>query len=249
MSIRAILFDLHHTLTKFRENPIDVVRRISKDCGIDLSQYTDEEMDAAHLAADVWFKQFQIENNVDPHYGSMPEHWIIPNRMMFKALGLDGIDDSNLLKIEQSFRTEFLKMEDFTDAAKQTVKTLYERGYLIGIVTRRYDDPKFLIAKGNMSEYFSTVHWSAILGYAKPSPYLLLQAADDIGVNPKLCAYVGNLVDADVVASQRAQMQPILLTWANPDQAELAPEETIVRSSPFELLDIFHGPNISMELT
>ncbi|MHA1938653.1 MAG: hypothetical protein ACW97O_10635, partial [Candidatus Thorarchaeota archaeon] len=59
-----------------------------------------------------------------------------------------------------------------------------------------------------------------------------LQAADDIGVNPKLCAYVGNLVDADVVASKRAQMLPILLAWANPDQADLAPEGTLIRSFP-----------------
>jgi HAD superfamily hydrolase (TIGR01549 family) len=249
MKIQAILFDLHHTLTKFREDPIDVVRRISKDCGIDLSQYSEVEIDKAFLEADEWFKQFQIESNVDPHYGGVPEHWIGPNRMMFETLGLDGIDETILLEIEQCFKGKLLEMEDFTDAAKHTVKTLHERGYPIGIVTRRYDDPQFLIAKAKMSKNFSTVHWSAIVGYSKPSPYSLLQAADDIGVNPKLCAYVGNLVDADVVASKRAQMLPILLTWANPDQADLAPEGTLIRSSPLELLNIFHGPNMPVEVT
>ncbi|MFX0053659.1 MAG: HAD family hydrolase [Promethearchaeota archaeon] len=248
MRIRAILFDLHHTLTKFHEDPIEVVRRVSNDCGVDLSGFSDMELEEAHLKADDWFKRYQIENNVELHYGDSPEHWIDQNRVMYEALGIEGIADDILLDVERRFKDELLSKEEFTEESIQTIRSLHERGYPIGVATRRYDDPQYLIAKAELSEYVSAIHWSGVIGYAKPSPYTLLQVADDIGTNPKLCAYVGNLVNADVTAAQRGQMLPILITWANPGEAGLAPEGTIVRTSPIELLEIFHGPSIAVEI-
>jgi phosphoglycolate phosphatase-like HAD superfamily hydrolase len=76
-------------------------------------------------------------------------------------------------------------------------------------------------------------------GYTKPNPYLLIQAAMELGVNPRLCAYVGNLVDLDVIAAIRADMLPILTTWANPEETDKAPEQAIVVESLQELLELF----------
>ena len=247
MIIKAILFDLHHTLTKFNEHPFEIVRRVSKECGIDLSSSSDREIEEAYLKADDWFKRHQIENNVELHYGNSPKHWIDQNRVMYEALGIDRIADDILLEVERCFKNELLNKEEFTDESIQTVKSLHARGYPIGIVTRRYDDPQYLIANAGLSEYISAIQWSGVIGYAKPSPYTLLQGAEDIGTNPKLCAYVGNLVNTDITAAQRAQMLPILITWANPDEADLAPEGIIVRTSPLELLEIFQGPDIEID--
>lgn len=249
MGIRAILFDLHHTLTKFREHPFEVVRRVSKDCGVDLSGFSEMELEEAHLKADDWFKRYQIENNVELHYGDSPEHWIDQNRVMYEALGIEGITDDTLLDVERRYKNELLSTEEFTDESIQTIKSLHARGYPIGVATRRYDDPHNLIAKVELSEYISAIQWSGVIGYAKPSPYTLLQVAEEIGINPKLCAYVGNLVNADVTAAHRGQMLPILITWANPDEADLAPEGTIVRTSPLELLEIFHGPDSGVDIS
>jgi phosphoglycolate phosphatase-like HAD superfamily hydrolase len=248
MRIRTVLFDLHHTLTKFHEHPIEIVRRVSKECGIDLDGISDKEIEEAHLKADDWFKVYQIENNVEIHYGDSPDHWIDQNRVMYGALGIDEIADDILLDVERRFKDELLSNEEFTEESIQTIKSLHARGYPIGVATRRYDDPQNLIAKAELSEYISAIQWSGVTGYAKPSPYTLLQVADDIGTNPRLCAYVGNLVNADVTAAQRGQMLPILITWGNPDEAELAPEGTTVRTSPLELLEIFHGPDIAVDI-
>ena len=249
MRIRAILFDLHHTLTKFHEHPIEVVRRVSKDCGVNLDGSSDRELEEAFLKADEWFKRYQIENDVELHYGDSPEHWIEPNRAMYDALGIYGIADDILYDVERRYKNELLSTEEFTDESIQTIKSLHARGYPIGVATRRYDDPQYLIAKAELSEYISAIQWSGVIGYAKPSPYTLLQVAEEIGTNPKSCAYVGNLVNADVTAAQRGQMLPILITWANPDEADLAPEGTIVRASPLELLEIFHGPDSGVDIS
>jgi HAD superfamily hydrolase (TIGR01549 family) len=249
MRIRTILFDLHHTLTRFHEHPIEIVRRVSKECGIGLDDISDREMEEAQLKADDWFKAYQIENDVEIHYGDSPEHWIEQNRVMYEALGIDGIADGILLDVERRFKNELLRKEEFTEESIQTIKSLHERGYPIGVATRRYDDPQSLIARAELSEYISAIQWSGVIGYAKPSPYTLLQVAEDIGKNPRLCAYVGNLVNADVTAAQRGQMLPIPITWGNPDEVDLAPERTIVRTSLIELLEIFHGPDIAVDIS
>lgn len=249
MRIRAILFDLHETLTKFEEHPKDIFRRVSDECGIKISQFTESERDEAFLVADEWFKSFQIESNVGPLYGSQPQHWIEWNRIMFEELGLADIDETTLMRIERNFKDELLALEGFTDAAIKTVKLLHERGYPMGIVTRRYDNPNFLVSKFKLNKYFSTIHWSGIHGYEKPSPFSLLQAAEEISVNPKLCAYVGNDLTVDVAAAQRAQMLPVLLKWAKPEEASLAPEGVIIRTSPLELLDMFHSPDILLDIS
>ncbi|TXT55221.1 MAG: hypothetical protein BAJATHORv1_40131 [Candidatus Thorarchaeota archaeon] len=48
----------------------------------------------------------------------------------------------------------------------------------------------------------------------------------------------GNYVSADVEAAIRADMTPILVTWANSEEKEKAPEGTIILNSPSELLPI-----------
>jgi len=58
-------------------------------------------------------------------------------------------------------------------------------------------------------------------------------------VNPLRCAFVGNSVASDIVAAQRAGMQPILTTWAHPDEAQKAPEGTLIIGEVSELLDLF----------
>ena len=45
----------------------------------------------------------------------------------------------------------------------------------------------------------------------------------------------------DVGAAIRAYMVPILVTWADPKDAEKAPKYTIVIESLLELLDMFKG--------
>ncbi|MFW9933801.1 MAG: hypothetical protein ACFFDR_14285, partial [Candidatus Thorarchaeota archaeon] len=55
-------------------------------------------------------------------------------------------------------------------------------------------------------------------------------------INPHHCFFVGNYVNADVEAAIRCEMQPVLLTWANPDEAEKAPDSCIVLDKPFDLV-------------
>ena len=132
--------------------------------------------------------------------------------------------------------------ESLVDGAKDTLEELHRRGYVLGICTRRPDNPEQQLKEWGIHHLLSTSHYTAVPGYAKPSPYTLLKAADDIKINPRLCAYVGNYVDADVGASLSAEMLPILVVWSDPKEKDLAPESVVIIDRINELLDLFQGP-------
>ena len=244
-NIRAILFDLHHTITKTRVGMLELTREAAGSAGIDFSKFTDERLGKAIQTADKFMKEFQIERGVDIHWGGEAEDWLEVNRVLTSELGLDNVPDESLLQMEKHWKhTMASNWESLVEDAKETLEELHRRGYILGICTRRHDDPEHLLEVWGLRHLLSTVHYSGVPGYAKPSPFTLLKAAEDIGINPKLCAYVGNYVDADVGAATSAEMLPILTVWSDSKEKELAPESTIVIDKIEELLKLFEGsPN------
>ena len=241
--IRAILFDLHHTITKTRVDMVTLTREAAEIAGIPFEQFSDERLAKAIKKVDSWMKEYQVRNGVDIHWGGEVEHWLEINRVLIDYLELDNIPDETLLQMEKHWKeTMATNWESLVEGAKETLEELHRRGYILGVCTRRHDNPENLLEVWGIDHLFSTVHYSGVPGYAKPSPFTLLEAARDVGINPRLCAYVGNYVDADVGASSSAEMLPILTVWSDSKEKELAPDGTIVIDKIKELLDMFEGP-------
>ncbi|NHJ13834.1 MAG: HAD family hydrolase [Candidatus Thorarchaeota archaeon] len=244
MHIQAILFDLHHTLTGTKITPIDLFRQVATAHGIDIRSASNAALQAAFSKSDEWFKEYQLTHNVDLEHGSRPEHWLEPDRIVYEELGFSDLDDDLILEIEKEWMhaTGQSDWEYLTPESRDTLVEMNRRGYVLGICTRRTHNPRPLLERENIDALFATVRWTGVVGYSKPSPFTLLQAADEIGINPRRIAFVGNYVNADIEAAMRAEMLPVLLTWANPGEAKKAPNGTLVMGSPLELLDVFMGP-------
>ena len=240
---KAILFDLHHTITKTRIGFIGLTREAAEAAGIDVSKFSDDQLGEAIQVADKFLKNYQIENDVDIHWGGEIEHWLEGNRVLIDNLGLENISDEQLLLMEKHWKEIMATTwESLVEGTKETLEELHHRGYILGICTRRADNPVELLKEWKIHQLLSTIHYTQVPGYAKPSPFTLLKAAEDIRINPRLCAYVGNYVDADVGASLSAEMLPVLTIWSDPKEKELAPENTIIIDKITELLDLFEGP-------
>ncbi len=244
MHHQAILFDLHHTLTSLKESLPSLFRKVSGEFGVDLSGFDDSEINDAIQKVAPWFEVHQVDENVPPSWGQRPEDWLQADRLVFESLGFRNLSDSLLIRIEDRWKhfTRDTDLEFFPDDSVRAVHGLHQRGYKLGICTRRHDNPQGLILRNNLQGIFTVVEWSGVPGYAKPSAYTLLKASERLGVNPRLCAFVGNYVGADTKAAVRAEMLPVLLTWATPWEGKKAPEGVIVLGSPLDLLEIFEGP-------
>ncbi|MFW9907296.1 MAG: HAD family hydrolase [Candidatus Thorarchaeota archaeon] len=250
MDASAILFDLHHTLTELKESITSVFRRISAKHGIDLSPFSDDQMDQANQISIEALNAFQLKNCVDMHWGTKPSDWIPFDRIHFEHLGIANLSDDVIHSIESQWHDALIgDFEYFTSDALFTIKELYNRGFLLGICTRRNHDPEPLLNRFGIRAMFRTLQWTGVIGFAKPNPYTLIKAAIELGVNPRKCVFVGNYVGIDIEAARRCEMIPTLLTWANPGEELKAPEGTLVFEKPSELLQVFISPSevVSLE--
>lgn len=241
--IKAILLDLHETITEVHEGIPSLTRKVSKLGGIDIGNVSDEQLAFAFDKVIEWINPYQIENDVDRNFGSEVEHWTEANRIMYEALGFEGLSDETLINIEKIWKEHLSTWERLRPDAASTLSELKNRGYVLGICTRRADDPVSLLQGWGIHNLLSTVQWTSVPGYSKPSPFTLILASEEIGVNPMRCAFVGNSVDADIEAAVRAGMVPVLTTWADADEAKKAPEGTYIIKEVAELLDLFSGVN------
>jgi phosphoglycolate phosphatase-like HAD superfamily hydrolase len=220
-----------------------MTRKASMKAGVDLSQFSDDEVKAAFNSSNDHIKQHVSENDVDIHWGNDPNDWKDINKEFFRHLGFDDVSDDQILKFELAWReTGEDSFELLKTGVKETLEELQRRGYILAICTRRQTDPVPLLEEWGIHHLLSSVQYSGTPGYAKPSPFTLLKAAEEIDVNPRLCAYVGNLINADVEASLRAEMLPILTIWADAKEKEKATEDTIIIDEIHELLDLFKEP-------
>jgi phosphoglycolate phosphatase-like HAD superfamily hydrolase len=174
---RAILFDLHHTITKTRTDIISWCRITSKNAGVDLSKFSDEQIQNAFNASNEFMKSHLEDNQADIHWGNDPDDWREINRIFFDHLKLTDVTSEQIDHFELGWRgTKENAFEFLIDDAKETFEELSERGYILGICTRRHTDPKKLLDRWEIGHLFETVHYSGVPGYAKPSPYTLLKS-------------------------------------------------------------------------
>ncbi|MFW9957362.1 MAG: HAD family hydrolase [Candidatus Odinarchaeota archaeon] len=239
-NIRAIIFDLGGTLYKPESDLCGLTREFMNDVrAVDLTEHSDTHIIRALVAPTDWLWNYMIENNVPSNWQPTTEIWIEYDRLLLSALGVT----ENLDAIAVAYQTKWDKFfEDsrptLLSGVKPVLETLHDRGFRLGIASNRYTDPTRLLKEDSIFHLFDAIEYTNVPGYAKPSPYMLLRVADKCGLNPGKCAYVGNIVDNDLIAAQRAGMVPILLSWCDPEEVEKITIDTIIIDNISDLLEI-----------
>ena len=120
--IRAILFDLHHTITKTRTGFIGLTREAAEAVEIDISKFTDEQLEEVLQKTDKFIKEFQIYNGVDIHWGEKTEQWLEFNRFFIGNLGIKNISDDQLHRMEVHWKESMASnWESLVEGAKETL--------------------------------------------------------------------------------------------------------------------------------
>jgi HAD superfamily hydrolase (TIGR01549 family) len=240
--IKAVIFDIDGTLYD-TEIPLgDIQRGVIRDIGlVEYSTYTDLQLaKAVRHDAQPWLNKYMLENNVGPHWEPSVEVWLEFMRRILSALGVhDNLEkyaiDMTLMWNERRVLSNSFLLE----GVKSVLENLSSKGIKLGVITNRYDNPTPVLQRDGILDLLGVVEYSNVPGYCKPSPYMLIQAAIQLGMNPLSCACVGDFVAIDVLAANQAGMKPILLTWRNPSQAEKASPDTIVIDHIEKLIDLF----------
>ena len=238
--IEAVIFDLGGTLYEPASDICNLTHQFMADVGVDESiELTDDHIKDALVDANDWLWTYMIKHNVPVQWEPGTKEWIEYDKVLLKGLGVKD-DVENLARQYQERWDQFF--EDvkpvLIEGVRDTLEELQRREFALGIASNRYSDPKRVLQTDSIYDLFGSVEFSGVPGYIKPSPYMLLRVAEELGVNPRKCAYVGNIVEYDCIAAERAEMIPILLSWVDPHEVDKITTDTIVIDHIADLLEV-----------
>ncbi len=95
--------------------------------------------------------------------------------------------------------------------ARETLETLRERGYRLGVVSNADGRVRRLLEEAGLASSLEIILDSAHVGFEKPDPRIFLAATGKLGLAPASCAYVGDLYEIDILGARAAGLRPILI--------------------------------------
>ncbi len=209
LGFSAISFDIGGTLFEPLPLPFfDIHKKfILQVSGDDI--FSDEEISKS---LDVAYTEFwKGVQDQDMHYFFSNDDWIERNRILFRTLGVTDSVERRSREMQVLWNEIFA--ENPARLKVDTINTLEElraRGYQLAISTN-WDNPITTLKSLGIYDLFQSIQHSIVPGYAKPSPYMLIQNAIEMGVNPNKCAFIGDHVDLDMAAAERAGMHQIFI--------------------------------------
>jgi HAD superfamily hydrolase (TIGR01549 family) len=209
-------------------------------CGYgEQSEFTEERVREALVEPRKWLGKLMKEKKPPSHWEPSVDEWKEFDRLFLRGLGLDDnpdrMSEAQLNEWEQALDALGVHL---IENCKDVLEKLRARNYQLGVASNRFGDPRPELEKSSILDLFGAIEWTHVPGYRKPSPYMLLKVAEQLGVNPLKCAYVGNSIRADVEAAHRAGMKPIFIPTCNLKRSRFVPEGLITITEMLDLLDL-----------
>lgn len=207
-SIKAICFDVGGTLRVAhdkQEREIDNIIKIQNLIGENGSpDALTKKLSAREKEYRIWSRKTMVEMKEADLWSTfmLPEHpveFVRENAIVFNQLWREA------------------RVKTILPDAVETIKTLSQRGYLLGIIsntTSSVEVPQ-LLAENGITNRFGCIILSTVFGRRKPHPSLFLECARMLGVLPEECAYVGDIISRDVVGGRQAGFSEITIINAN----------------------------------
>lgn len=96
----------------------------------------------------------------------------------------------------------------YSDAA-ETLITLYERGYKLGVIANQKLGSKQRLEAWGIAKYFEVILASAEEGVAKPDPQIFLRALKRAGCPAENAVMIGDRIDNDIVPAKKLGMKTV----------------------------------------
>lgn len=239
--IKGIIFDLDDTLYRSDIWVSDLTRKWLKEIGLDdVATCSDQELGQAFQDARTWLNEFMITEGVQSRWSPSHQLWVAYGKRILSSLGVSKDLDRLASEITEKWEATVIPWQSaLIPDCKQVLEELHSRGYKLGLASNRWGDPSGILKRDSIYDLFAAIEHSLVPGYKKPSPYMLLKISSRMDINPMRCAFIGDFIELDVEAAQRAQMLPILITWERPEEAEKAPPNLLVIDHIKALLNIF----------
>jgi HAD superfamily hydrolase (TIGR01549 family) len=235
--IQAIFLDLGNTLRVLRKDPQHQAAARQKIADL---VGTDENPEAFCEKLNVRYKEYRkwaFEHLTEAPEAELWTRWLAAD---FPAEKIGPLGPELTYQFRQSMGRRVV-----VEQGREVVEELQRRGYTLGIISNLIGSreiPEWMESE-KFKKYFKAVVLSSVFGKRKPDPAIYLEAARLAGVEPSLCAYVGDNLKRDVTGTRQAGFGMVIIMISPEELAEATitteNRPDIIIHEFKQLLDIF----------
>jgi HAD superfamily hydrolase (TIGR01662 family) len=210
--ITAIFFDFDGTLRHNNPPAIPFFHNLAADFG--LRTNPDLQRMAERWVYAYWASSPELVKDIR-NYGDWDGNdafWKNHARRHLIELGASETMASELApRITQKMQEVYQPVNIISEDVLPTLRTLKQAGYTVAVVSNRSKPFDEMIQKLGLEDFLDFSLAAGEVGYWKPDPRLLLEAASRADIAPDEIVYVGDNYFADVVCAREAGMMPVLM--------------------------------------
>jgi putative hydrolase of the HAD superfamily len=188
VNYRAVIFDLWQTLVPF---PVESARKMYAD----LAETWGADSEA--------FNEVWVRRRVEREIGPIEPHL----RSIAEELGLTG-DIEAVMRMRREWTARSIAPRD---DAVSTLEELRRRGHRLGMISACSQDVPDVWNDTPFGELFDSAVFSCSVGFSKPDPRIYALCAEELGVEPADCLFVGDGANDELPGAERAGMTALQL--------------------------------------
>lgn len=179
--IRAVIFDLWETLI---------------DWDADAAAEMNARIDAL------------TEPGFRDRWYAAPHRYTSPVRQVLADVGVPAEAMDDVCAARSAFVRHCLVPRS---GAVETLRTLRERGYKLGLITVCTEDVELLWPQSEFAGLFDAEVFSNAVGLSKPDPRIYRHCCELLGVEPEQAVFVGDGANDELEGARRVGMKAILI--------------------------------------
>ena len=137
-----------------------------------------------------------------------PHRYTAPVRQVLADVGIPDEAMDEVCAIRSDFVRRCLVPRE---GAVETLRTLRERGYKLGLITVCTEDVERLWPESEFAGLFDAEVFSNAVGLSKPDPRIYLHCCELLGVDPGEAVFVGDGANDELAGARRVGMEAILI--------------------------------------
>ena len=205
--IKAVFFDLYHTLVRYEPPQEELEAKALKDFGIEVSP---EVFHRPLLAADEFIYQEIARRPLSQR--SPDEKMALYAQyqgILLKEAGIEA-DDKLILGLLGKMQQFKMKLVLFDDVAP-ALDDLKIRRLILGFISNIERDMTATLEELGLPAWLEVVVTSLNSGFNKPQPEIFQEALRRAGVEPSESIYIGDQYQVDCIGANHAGMKGVLL--------------------------------------
>lgn len=231
----AVFFDAVHTLFDLQPDYAGAFARVARDFGYEVETSRVETALVPLLEDLDRRKRSDVSHACTPE--SLEQEWIEFNKVLFRAVGIEGDVHALSLELERRFDSGlYAAVYPEVEAILGRVRAL---GFSMGIISNGTAGMENCLRVLGLTDRVDTVLVSALVGHEKPAVEIFRRAEELVGLPAEQCLLVGDNYWADIVGAQRAGWGAIWLNRKGKPAPEPCVEVTSLSEVPELALKVF----------